>query len=246
MFMQSNIFIHHRKSQVTSVIFTGTDGIEQFVIFIYNIFSAFGIPENPFFELRTDCIGFSLYHTGCINIDNTLFLCIAHTIGNFNGFVNFRVFQVQHMLHDFISVHFRRTEFLCGKHRFVRTFAVYMPCTCMFGIFAGNRAVFIPASRRTVSLLICWSLEQFINKLLIIFRVNPSCADFHINIACFQRFGHSLFQSIDIDIEIAVIFCNFFGNIEFLSDIARKILTRCLICIFGMRNFENLSCQVVF
>ena len=87
-------------------------------------------------------------------------------------------------------------------------------------------------------------LQCFIQKLFVIFGIQPSRSDFYVNISGFQRFRHGVFQSIDIDIKIRIIGSCFFSNHQLLTNITGKIFRSCLICIFSMRNFVNFADQI--
>lgn len=61
--------------------------------------------------------------------------------------------------------------------------------------------------------------NTFIHKLLIQFFRNPSCTDFYVNIASFQRFWHCRLQRFYIFCKSTVTFCIMLRNVQFLSNI---------------------------
>ena len=99
-----------------SVELTGADTVEQFIVFFHNSFTALRIFENPRLESLANIIGFTLYNTGSIYINYTLFLCIAQAVRNLNSLVDLRLLQIQQMFKNVISVHLMRTVFLRSKH----------------------------------------------------------------------------------------------------------------------------------
>ena len=189
-----NVRSHHRERKSRAVKLTGADTVEQFVILLHNSFTALRIFENPRLESLANIVSFALYHTGSINIHHTLFLCVAQAVRHFDSLIDLRLLQVQKMLKDVISVHFVSAILLSSKHRPVGRFVAYMERVSVNGILHTDDSRLVPTGRRTVTPLICRSLQQLIHELLIVFRIKPSGTELNVNISGFQRFGHSLFQ----------------------------------------------------
>ena len=245
MVVELNIRSHHREGKSRAIELTGTDTVEKFVILLYDSFTALRIFEYPRLESFANIIGFTLYDTGSIYIHHTLFLCIAQAVRHFDRLVDLRLLQIQQMLKDVISVHLVCAVLLSRKHRPVGRFVAYMERVSVNGILNTDDSRLVPTGRRTVTPLICRSLQQLIHELLIVFRIKPSSTELNVNISGFQRFRHSLFQRRYIDIEIGIILSDFLSFTEFLANIARKVLRSRLILVLRMWNLEDLARQVV-
>ena len=116
----------------------------------------------------------------------------------------------------------------------------------MLGILYSNCRPLIPSGNRAAASLVFRRLQQFIDKLLIVFGIKPCCTDLHINIAGFQRFRHCLFQRRYIYIEIRIVFRSFFRFQQLFPDISRQVFACRQISVFCMRNFENLAGEIMF
>ena len=190
-----NVRSHHRERKCAAVEFTGTDGVEKFVVTLHNSFTADRIFEDPRLESLANIVSLALYHTGSINIHHTLFLSIAQAIRHFDRLVDLRLLQIQQMLKDVISVHRVCAVLLSRKHRPVGRFVAYMERVSVNGILHTDDSRLVPTGRRTVTPLIRWCLQQLIHELFVILWIKPSGTELNVNISGFQRFRHSLFQS---------------------------------------------------
>ena len=195
MIVQVNIAVHHRERKSRAVKLTGTDTVEQLIVTLYNSFTALRIFEDPSLESLANIVSLTLYHTGSINIHHTFFLCIAQAVRHFDRLVDLRLLQIQQMLKDVISVHLVCAVLLSRKHRPVGRFVAYMERISVDGVFHPYDSRLVPTCRRTVTPLICRSLQQLIHELFVILRIKPSSTELNVNISGFQRFRHSLFQS---------------------------------------------------
>ena len=194
MIVQMNVRSHHRERKSRAVKLMGTDTVEQLIVTLHNSFTAGRIFEDPRLESLANIVSLTLYHTSSINIDHTLFLCIAQAVRHFDSLIDLRLLQVQKMLKDVISVHFVSAILLSSKHRPVGRFVADMERISVYGVFHSHDSRLVPTGGRTVTPLICRSLQQLIHELLIVFRIKPSGTELNVNISGFKRFGHSLFQ----------------------------------------------------
>ena len=245
MIVQMNVRSHHRERKCAAVEFTGTDTVEQLIVTLHNSFTANRIFEDPRLESLANIVSFALYNTGSINIHHSLFLSIAQAVRHFDRLVDLRLLQIQQMLKDVISVHLVCAVLLSRKHRPVGRFVAYMEGICVDRVFHTDNSRLVPTCRRTITPLICRSLQQFIHELLIVFRIKPSGTELNVNISGFQRFRHCLFQRRYIDIKVRIILSDLLSFTELLANIARKVLRSRLIFILRMGNLENLTRQVV-
>ena len=244
MVVELNIRSHHREGKSRAIELTGTDTVEKFVILLYDSFTALRIFEYPRLESFANIIGFTLYDTGSIYIHYTLFLCIAQAVRNLDSLIYLRLLQIQQMFKNVISVHLVSAVLLCRKHRPVGRFVADMERVSVYGVFHSHDSRLVPTGGRTVTPLIRWCLQQLIHELFVILRIKPSCTELNINISCFQRFGHSLFQCRYVDIEIRIVLSDLLSFTKFLANIARKVLRSRLITVLRMGYLENRPCQV--
>lgn len=195
MIVELYICRHHRERKSRAVKLTGTNTVEQLIVTLHNSFTADGIFEDPRLESLANIVSFTLYHTGSINIHHTLFLCVAQAVRRFDRLVDLRLLQVQQMLKDVISVHLVCAVLLSRKHRPVGALVAHMEGICVDGIFNSHNSRLVPTGRRTVTPLICRSLQQLIHELLIIFQIEPSGTELNVNISGFQRFRLACFSA---------------------------------------------------
>ena len=132
MIVKLNICIHHRKGKLRTVIFTRTDRIEKGIVFLYNCFTSFRILKNPLLKGFFQLFCLFLYNSCGINIHNTFFFRIAHAIGNFYCLIDFWLFQIQQMLHDFIGIHVSGSVLLSGNNGIILILIIDMPGAGMF------------------------------------------------------------------------------------------------------------------
>ena len=95
-----NVRFHTHKINITAVILTWANAVEQFIVFCHQRFSAFRITPNPISESILDGLLFLLSKGGFLFIENTLLLsfCIL------NDVVNPGVFQIQRILQNPIGI----------------------------------------------------------------------------------------------------------------------------------------------
>ena len=105
MIVQMDTAVHQRERKSAAVELTGTNGVEKLIVPVNDSFTALCVLEDPGLESLLDLLSLFLNHTGSFFVNDTLFLSIAQAVRYLNSLVDLRLFQVEQMLHDLISVH---------------------------------------------------------------------------------------------------------------------------------------------
>ena len=210
MFPESNIRIYTAETNMTTIILTGSGGVEKLIVLRNQCFPAARVFPYPILKRILDCLLF-LLGEGCILfIQDTLLLSIRI----FDGVINTNVFQVQRFFQNPIGVgtvctvgHIRRHIIVAG-----RTFSVDAPLCGHFGEFHLNRTA-----------QVVWGLKGFLHELLDIVGINPGSTQTYINLRRIQVLRLCLLQSFKIDSKGRITIRRHFCDTQLASHITGEV-----------------------
>ena len=195
MWAKFNFRVHSWESQMTSIVFTGTDTVKPFIINSYQSFTSLLIFENPILKCCFHGILFLwCQHSFFFIEDTNLIPIFIDTL-----IIDTNIFQIQCIFQNPVSI--------CplGSIRCIGKRISWTVC-----IFPGNPPLTIHLRIFYLYLLLCKiprSMKQFPHKVLIIRWFNPGCPNPYFDFRCFQFSWLNCFQCTDIRCEFRVILC---------------------------------------
>ena len=210
MFTEFDFRVHTVENNVASVVLTGSNAVELFVIHLREFFSAGRV--SPYPVLKTLLYEFLLCLCDCrfLFIENGFLFALVI----FDIVKDTDIFQVQRFLDYLICVDTGST--VCAVRFNIGTviaLSLNVP-------FTGKLRVV----NLDIPLCIAWGVEKLKHKLLENFRRNPSSTEPYGNLACRQILWLHLFKCLHIDGVIFGIQCRRpFSCRQLLTNIARQI-----------------------
>ena len=220
---------HSRKTDMAAVIGTRLDGVKNLIVFLAQGFPAGRVFPNPGLKGFPNHFLLLLGQHGFLGVQHTLF-CAVYIV---DGVINTAVPQVQAVLNDGVGVFaFRAVGHISkGVVVAVPAFSADIPLAGGSGIPGGDG----------IAPKTSGGFQKFIDELGVIGRVNPGCADTHINFGSSQFLGLGFFKGRHIDCKSRVTVCGFPCRLQLLSDIAGKVVVRCFppgqgvaVALFGV------------
>ena len=209
------------KQDMAAVVFAGAQGVEPFVVFLYQHLAAGRIFPDPVLESVLDLL---LFHLGFLRgsgVQNADFVALHILFGVEDAHIP----QVQAFLQDVVEV-----GALCAVGH-----GGFNVAACI--AFVGH----IPnAGQRNVQHLhavphIVGRIHQLIGKLLDEFRCQPSGTQTHGNFAGFQVLRLHGFQCLHIHGKSGVVLCSQLCYLQFVAHIAGKIFISGIVARFAIR-----------
>ena len=184
-FSQADFRVHAGESDVLPIVFTGPDGIEQFVVLGDQGFPAARFFPYPFAESVLDGLLLLLGQGGFLLVQDTLFFPVRVL----DGVIDTHVSQVQGVLQDSDAVSPIRAIGQVHRHVVIgkRVFVGDMPFGSVFGKLHLNGAALIKRD-----------FKQFLHKLLDVFFSYPGRPQTHVDFRSLQILGLSFFQGLHI------------------------------------------------
>ena len=211
------------KQDMAAIVFAGAQGVEPFVVFLYQHLAAGRIFPDPVLESVLDLL---LFHLGFLrgsgvqNADSVALHILF-------GIKDAHIPQVQAFLQDMVEVGALCAVGHCGFN--------VAACIAFVGHipYAGQRYVqHLHAVPHIVG-----RVHQLIGKLLDEFRCQPSGTQTHGNFAGLQVLRLHGFQCLHIHSKSGVVLCRQLSHLQFVADIAGKIFISSIVARFTIRNF---------
>ena len=202
--------IHPLKGDMTAVVFAGTVAVEARIVFLHQIRTAGRVTENPVLKRRLDRVLLLLGKHGFLFVQYALFLAVLRDF-----IEDSRVTEIQSVLQQLITVY---TVCAVGH--------AHTDISVAVAAFAAD----IPFTRRRriadidhIPQQIPRGLEQLRHKITDVFRLDPCCAQTHLNVRRFQILRLDLLKKCHIDRVFRIVFRKRSCNLQFPSHIARKV-----------------------
>ena len=227
MFLKGYFRIHSCKSQVRTVIFTGTYRIIQNIVFFDQIFPSFRVFEYPFTESVFNKLLFLTCKESFIMIYHVFCFILFRIV---NRIVNGSIDHVKTVLKNAVSGFSGRT--VCSIRldiilikRLIHNIP-FSSCRVML-----NSYVIIVYSQITGKLR---GFKKLIHKFLNVLIVYPGRTELSSNISCFDTVWHGGFKSGNVFSKIRIWFSCTLSNGKLVSDVSGKIC----VCGFPCRRFR--------
>ena len=236
--------VHSSKGNMVAVILAGPLGVKKPIVGGAQIGAALRVFENPIPERLVNSLRFLLGNSGVLGVEDANLLSVL-----IFAVIYPRVPLVQKVLKNGIGVLVLGS--IGGENAGVVPFVLALACYIPFAgdFIVGNIYFSISQMFRR--------LEQFKNKLPVILRLNPRCANTHTDFSGGQVFGLHLFQLFYVDSELRVYFGGGAGMGQLHTNIARQVFVRrlpALVPICALRPnvkgaggwvFENDALQIL-
>ena len=185
MLPERDLRVHAGEGNVLSVIFAGTDAVEQLIVLFHQSFTPVRIFPYPVPESVLDCLLLLLRKRSGLLVQDTLFFtfCIL------NGVIDADIPEIERILQDAKTAGTIRAvgqivwNVVIGKIGL----AANAPFGCEIGILHLNRAPLIERH-----------FKQLMHELLDIFLIHPGGTQPHVDFGCVQILGLSLFQRLHV------------------------------------------------
>ena len=212
---------HTVEQDMAAVVFAGAQGIEPFVVFLYQHLAAGRIFPDPVLESVLDLLLFHLGFLGGSGVQHPNLVALHILFGVEDAHIP----QVQAFLQDMVEVGALRAVGHGGLN--------VAACKALVGHIpdAGQRYVqHLHAVPHIVG-----RVHQFIGKLLDEFRCQPSGTQTHGNFAGLQVFRLHGFQCLYIHGKSGVVLCRQLCYLQFVAHIAGKIFIGGIVARFTIR-----------
>ena len=230
-FPEGDLRVHADKMDVASVILTGADRVEQFVVLLHQCNAPLRVLPDPVGESILDDLLFLLCQHGFPLVQHPFGLAL----GILDRVIDADIFQVQGLLQNLVGIGTGCAVGLGGDNIAPSRsgLALHAPL-CGIG-----RITHFDSMAQIVG-----DLECLGHKLLDNVRVQPCCTQPHINFRCFQFSGLCLGQRIHIDHKFRVGLGSKLRHPQLCPDIAGQVLVCHLPACFrvggvGGRVFED-------